>query len=111
MADDPRIESNQAQISSQDVISALKQPFSVRWADKLQVIAATGIFTAALVAGLMFFKSAPVGKLAPSDDAPILMAGGSFYMYAGGSGHFRKDTQNHKLIHEDNGKNKLRVYA
>jgi len=111
MGDGPRIESNQAQISSQDVISALKQPFSVRWADKLQMIVATGIFTAVLFAGFQLLKSALVGKLAPSDDAPILMAGGSFYMNAAGIGHFNRDSTNHKLVHEENGRRKLRVYA
>jgi len=104
MAEDPSISNNQQQVS-------LKEPFSVKWTDKFQVIIFTGIFVAAIGAGLQLFKSALVGTLASSDDAPILMAGGSFYMYAGGSGSLRKDTNNHKLIHEDKGKNKLRVYA
>jgi hypothetical protein len=104
MAEDPSISNNQQQVS-------LKEPFSVKWTDKFQVIIFTGIFVAAIGAGLQLFKSALVGTLASSDDAPILMAGGSFYMNAAGIGHFNRDAVNHKLVHAENGSRKLRVYA
>jgi hypothetical protein len=70
----------------------------MNWTDKRQVIALTALATAALVLGgatlLMSYWMKPL----VTDDAPIVMLGGSFRLVSFGTDHL--DGKDHKLAHK-----------
>jgi hypothetical protein len=76
--------------------------------DKLQAVVITGIVTAIVVGGILFFAAVQTPRA--TDDAPILMAGGTFRMGASGIGKLDRD--NSTLFHHEKGSNKkLKVFG
>jgi hypothetical protein len=79
-----------------------KDSIKLTFTDKAQVVGITALLAAAFsvlgVLGLRLFIPER-GILSNQEDAPIVMAGGSFHVCAGGDGKWEKRNTDKKLVH------------